>query len=71
MIGSMSKPALFLSALVAFAAWAVAAAAADFTSQTVTISVRKNMEAALFIPNGPGPDALPHHHRSSSLVAHS
>jgi carboxymethylenebutenolidase len=34
---------------------ATAAAAADFTSQTVTVGLRKNMEATLFIPNGAGP----------------
>lgn len=31
------------------------AGAADFTSQTVTVGVRHNMEATLFTPNGPGP----------------
>ena len=31
------------------------AAAADFTSQTITVGLRKNMEATLFTPNGPGP----------------
>jgi carboxymethylenebutenolidase len=31
------------------------AAAADFTSKTVTVGVRKNMEATLYIPSGPGP----------------
>jgi len=32
-----------------------ASAAFDYTSQTVTVGVHKNMEATLFIPKGPGP----------------
>jgi carboxymethylenebutenolidase len=31
------------------------AAAFDFTNQTVTVGVRKNMESTLFVPKGPGP----------------
>lgn len=31
------------------------AGAADFTSRTVKVGVKKNMEAALFVPDGPGP----------------
>ncbi len=38
------------AALVCPAAWA-----GDFTSQSVTVGVRKNMEAMLYIPNGAGP----------------
>lgn len=42
--------------LLAIAAmWSVTASAADFTSQTITVGLRKNMEATLFTPNGPGP----------------
>jgi carboxymethylenebutenolidase len=42
--------------LLAIAAmWSVTANAADFTSQTITVGLRKNMEATLFTPNGPGP----------------
>ncbi|HTR83224.1 MAG TPA: dienelactone hydrolase family protein [Reyranella sp.] len=46
--------AAFLGALV-LGAFASAAPAMDYTSQTVTVGVRKNMEATLFIPKGPGP----------------
>jgi len=42
--------------LLAIAAmWSVTANAADFTSPTITVGLRKNMEATLFMPNGPGP----------------
>lgn len=37
------------------AMWSITAAAADFTSQSVTVGLRKNMEATLYTPNGPGP----------------
>jgi carboxymethylenebutenolidase len=42
------------SAAVA-AMWSTTAAAADFTSQSVIVGLRKNMEATLYTPNGPGP----------------
>jgi hypothetical protein len=52
----MSKAILALSLAGAWLAGLVApAAAADFTTQTVTVGVRKNMEATLFTPNGAGP----------------
>src|SRR5476649_2866421 len=42
--------------LLAIAAmWSATATAADFTSQSVTVGLRKNMEATLYTPNGPGP----------------
>jgi dienelactone hydrolase len=31
------------------------ATAFDFTQQTVTVGVRKNMESTLYVPKGPGP----------------
>jgi len=31
------------------------ASAADYTSQVISVGVRKNMEATLYTPNGPGP----------------
>src|SRR5471030_1553867 len=44
------------ASLLAIAAMgSVTATAADFTSQTITVGLRKNMEATLFTPNGPGP----------------
>jgi carboxymethylenebutenolidase len=49
---------LVMHALLALAALFIAvggAAAATFTSQTVTVGVRKNMEATLYVPDGPGP----------------
>lgn len=39
--------------------WSVTATAADFTTQTITVGLRKNMEATLFTPNGPGHIAVP------------
>ena len=50
-----TKVVAFLVSLAAVAAAASAAGAADFTTQAITVGVRKNMEATLFIPNGPGP----------------
>jgi carboxymethylenebutenolidase len=49
----MGRPAcgVFAAAVM----WCTVAGAADFTSQTVTVGLRKNMEATLFTPNGPGP----------------
>jgi dienelactone hydrolase len=41
--------------LAVAALWSVTATAADFTSQTITVGLRKNMEATLFTPNGSGP----------------
>lgn len=50
------RPMAKLAALViALATGSGSAAAADFTTQTVTVGVRKNMEATLFTPKGPGP----------------
>src|SRR6185437_3068029 len=50
------RPMARLAALViALATGSGSAAAADFTTQTVTVGVRKNMEATLFTPKGPGP----------------
>src|SRR6476620_193514 len=49
----MVKSVLFLAA--ALACVAVSAGAADFTNQTVTVGVRKNMESTLYVPKGPGP----------------
>ena len=47
------KAALFIAA--ALVGMAGSAAAMDFTSKTVTVGVRKNMESTLYVPNGPGP----------------
>jgi carboxymethylenebutenolidase len=45
--------AMWSAAVVAM--WSTTAAAADFTSQSVIVGLRKNMEATLYTPNGPGP----------------
>jgi carboxymethylenebutenolidase len=49
------RPISIFAATALMAACAAPAGAADFMSQTVTVGVHKNMEATLFIPNGPGP----------------
>ncbi len=49
---AMARLAVLVTALAMGSGSAVAA---DFTSQIVTVGVRKNMEATLFTPNGPGP----------------
>jgi len=50
------KAALVLTLILAsLGASAGNAAAGDFTSKTVTVGVRKNMEATLYIPAGSGP----------------
>jgi carboxymethylenebutenolidase len=46
---------LTVAAAALTSAWAGGAAAVDFTTRMVTVGVRKNMEATLFIPKGPGP----------------
>jgi len=45
------------AAIAAMLAFGIAgnAFAVDFTSQTVTVGVRKNMESTLYVPKGPGP----------------
>ena len=50
----MRAGSIFAAAAL-MAALAGPAGAADFTAQTVTVGVRKNMEATLFTPEGPGP----------------
>ena len=50
----MGRRSIFAAAAL-IAAFAGPADAVDFTTQTVTVGVRKNMEATLFTPNGPGP----------------
>ena len=47
-----------LSVLLAVAA-STSASAGTFKRQEVTVGVRKNMEATLFIPDGPGPPLSP------------
>jgi carboxymethylenebutenolidase len=54
-LGEETVRLIAASLLLVGAIWSGAAAAADFTSQTVTVGIRKNMEATLFVPNGPGP----------------
>jgi carboxymethylenebutenolidase len=49
----MKLSAVFLACACSWAS--VAAMAADYTTKTVTVGVRKNMEATLYTPNGPGP----------------
>lgn len=61
----MKFASLVLSSLLAALALPTAeAVAGTFTSQTVTVGVRKNMEATLYVPDGPGPFA-------SVLVMHT
>ena len=50
---TMIKTLVWLVALLGISLGA--AEAGDFTSKAVTVGVRKNMEATLFIPNGTGP----------------
>jgi carboxymethylenebutenolidase len=48
---------LFVAALLGLAAvcGATAAIAGDFTTQTIMVGLRKNMEATLYVPTGVGP----------------
>jgi carboxymethylenebutenolidase len=50
----MRLQAVLTSAVFTLAA-SSAAGAADYTTQTLSVGVRKNMEATLYTPNGPGP----------------
>jgi carboxymethylenebutenolidase len=49
------RPISIFAVAVLTAAFTASAGAADFTTQSVTVGVRKNMEATLFIPTGAGP----------------
>jgi len=52
----MNRAILALSPANAWpAVLAAPAAAVDYTVQTVTVGVRKHVEATLFMPNGAGP----------------
>src|SRR5471032_1267396 len=51
----MKIAATFLELVAIVVTFAVPAIAGTYTTQTLTVGVRKNMEATLYTPDGPGP----------------